>query len=271
MEFFYIFQYTFIQRAFITGIFIAILCSILGMFLVLRNLSLIGDGLAHVSFGALALALFFGLYPVYIVVPLVVLASILILKITEKAKLYGDAAIGIVSSFGVASGIILASISHGFNIDLLSYLFGSILSVSSEEMILTISLSMIVIAVIYLFYHDLFFLTFSQELAQVSGVKTKKINTLLVVLTAVAVALSVRVVGVMLISSLLILPAVSSLQIAKGFKRAIIIAVVFSVVSVIIGILISFFLNLPTGATIVIINFLIFIYSFFAGKFIKNK
>lgn len=271
MELVHIFQYTFIQRAFITGIFIAILCSILGMFLVLRNLSLIGDGLAHVSFGALAVGLFFGFYPVYIVIPLVVLASILILKLTEKAKLYGDAAIGVVSSFGIALGIILASISHGFNVDLLSYLFGNILSVGFEEMILTIGLSIVVIAVIYLLYHDLFFLTFSQELAQVSGIKTKKINTLLVILTAVTVALSIRVVGVMLISSLLILPAVSSLQIARGFKLAIITAVIFSVVSVITGILISFFLNLPAGATIVIINFLIFICSYFAGKSIKSK
>ena len=144
-------QYSFIQKAFLAGSFVAIVCSALGLFLVLRKMSLIGDGLSHVSFGAIALGLFFGIYPFYVAVPVVMIASILILKISEKTKIYGDSAIGIVSSVGIAGGVILASVSHGFNVDLFSYLFGNILAISNIEVILSIILSIIVLLVIYFF------------------------------------------------------------------------------------------------------------------------
>lgn len=260
-------SYGFIQRAFVAGIFVAIVCSLLGTFLVLRNLSLIGDGLSHVSFGAIALGLFFGVYPIYIALPVVILASLLILKLTEKAKLYGDAAIGIVSSVGIASGVILASVSKGFNIDLFSYLFGNILSISQEDVLLSVILSGVVVIVITLFYQDLFSLTFSQELAQVTGVKTNKISSFLVILTAITVVLSVRIVGIMLVSSLLILPAVTSLQISRGFKTTLFFGAIFAATSVFLGIFISFILNIPTGATIVLVNFGMFCLTYF----VKNN
>ena len=250
-----ILQYGFIQRAFVTGIFVAILCSVLGLFLVLRRLSLIGDGLSHVSFGAIALGLFLGVFPIYAAVPVVVLGSLAILALTEKTKIYGDAAIGIISSVGLASGVILASVAGGFNVDLLSYLFGNILAISQGEMIFSIVLSAVVLIVIFLFYYDLLSVTFNEEHAQVTGVKVKAMNTMLVVLTAITVVLSIRVVGIMLISAFLILPSVTALQLAKGFKAAIIISALTSVIAVIVGILISFLLNIPTGAMIVMINF----------------
>jgi len=259
-------QYSFIQKAFFAGSFVAIICSALGLFLVLRKMSLIGDGLSHVSFGAIALGLYFGIYPFYIAVPVVMIASLLILKITEKAKVYGDAAIGIVSAVGIAGGVILASVSNGFNVDLFSYLFGNILAISTTEVVLSVVLSFVVLIVMYFFYWDLFSATFDEEYAKTTGIKTNVINTILTLLTAVTVVLSVKMVGIMLVSALLILPAVTALQFAKGFKTAMIIASFISLFSVLFGITISFLLDLPPGATIVMVNSL-----FFLGSLLFKK
>jgi zinc transport system permease protein len=251
-------NYSFIQRAYLAGSFIGALCAMLGLFLVLRKLSLIGDGLSHVSFGAIALGLFFGLYPFYVAIPLVLAASYFILKLTEKAKVYGDAAIGIISSLSIAAGVILASLSRGFNVDLFSYLFGNILSISDREVFLSIGLSMAVLLVIVLLYNDLFSATFDEEYARVTGIRTARLNLILTSLTAVTVVLAIKVVGIMLVSALLILPAVAALQIAGGFKAAMMIAVSAAVLSVLTGITVSFFLDLPAGATIVMVNVIIF-------------
>lgn len=266
MTIFHFLDYDFIQRAYFAGSFIAALCAMLGLILVLQKLSLIGDGLSHVSFGAIALGLFFGFYPFYIAIPVVILASFFILKLTQKAKLYGDAAIGIVSSIGVSGGVILASLSKGFNVDLFSYLFGNILAINNQEVWLSIGLSIIVLLVIIFLYNDLFSTTFDEEYAKASGIKTERINLILTFLTAVTVVLAIKVVGIMLISALLILPAVTALQIVKKFKSAMITAVVLSVLSVVIGISISFFADLPAGASIVMINFIFFMFFFFLRK-----
>lgn len=267
MDIFPFLQYAFIQRAFVAGSFVAIVCSTLGIFLVLRKMSLIGDGLSHVSFGAIALGLFLGLYPFYIAIPVVMVGSILILKISEKAKIYGDASIGIVSAVGIASGVILASKSQGFTVDLMSYLFGNILSINTVEVALTMGLSFLVLTVVYLFYWDLFSATFDEEYAKATGVNTNFINILLTLLTSITVVLSVKVVGVMLVSALLILPAVTALQLAKGFRPAIVIGGVVSLVSVLVGISFSFFFDLPAGATIVMVNAFIFAMSLLLKKF----
>ncbi len=260
-------SYTFIQRAYLAGSFIAVLCAMLGLFLVLRKLSLIGDGLSHVSFGAIALGLFLGLYPFYVAVPLVLIASYFILKLTEKAKMYGDAAIGVVSSLSIAGGVILASLSKGFNADLFSYLFGNILSISKQEVYLSLGMSLAVLVVIVLLYNDLFSATFDEEYARITGIQTERLHLILTSLTAVTVVLAVKVVGIMLVSALLILPAVTALQIAKGFKAAMLIAISVSVISVLIGITTSFFLDLPAGATIVMINVMLFIVTLAIKKF----
>ena len=260
-------SYTFIQRAYLAGSFIAVLCAMLGLFLVLRKLSLIGDGLSHVSFGAIALGLFLGLYPFYVAVPLVLIASYFILKLTEKAKMYGDAAIGVVSSLSIAGGVILASLSKGFNADLFSYLFGNILSISKQEVYLSLGMSLAVLVVIVLLYNDLFSATFDEEYARITGIQTERLHLILTSLTAVTVVLAVKVVGIMLVSALLILPAVTALQIAKGFKAAMLIAISVSVISVLTGITTSFFLDLPAGATIVMINVMLFIVTLAIKKF----
>ncbi|OPY83403.1 MAG: High-affinity zinc uptake system membrane protein ZnuB [Syntrophorhabdus sp. PtaU1.Bin153] len=262
MTIFDLLSHGFIQRALIAGSFIAVLCASLGTFLVLRRFSLIGDGLAHVTFGGVAVGLFLRFYPMYIAIPIVMLSSVGILKLVEKARVYGDAAIGIVSALGISVGILLASAAGGFNIDLFSYLFGNILSISNTEVITSILLSVVLIVVISLFYHELLAITFDEESAKAVGVKTKTINTILVLLTSLTVVLAMRVVGIMLISALLILPPVTALQITRGFRKTILIASLAGVLSVAIGVFISFAADLPTGATIVVMNFLFFVCAF---------
>ncbi|MEI7579912.1 MAG: metal ABC transporter permease [bacterium] len=253
-----IFQYGFMQRAFLAGSFIAMTCAVLGMFLVLRKMSLIGDGLSHVSFGAIALGLFLGIYPIYIAIPIAIIGSLIILKISQQAKVYGDAAIGMVSSVGIASGVILAGLSKGFNVDLFSYLFGNILAISTTEVVMAMILSGFVLFLIYLFYWELFSISFDEEYAQASGINTGFINALLAILAAITVVLSVKVVGIMLVSALLIFPAVTALQLAKRFQTTIFFAMVIALLSVIIGIILSFSFNLPTGAMIIILNAILF-------------
>ncbi len=269
-----ILSYGFIQRALLAGTLIALLCSVLGVFLVLRRLSLIGDGLAHVTFGSTAIALALKLYSamsLLVSMPVVLLASLGILKLTEKGRLSGDAAIGIVSALGISAGIILASVGGGYNVDLLSYLFGNILSISREEVIIAAGLCVGVILLLTLYYHELFAIAFSEELAKVSGVSSSFINAVLVLLTALSVVLAMRLVGIMLISSMLIVPAASALQLARGFKVCILLAAVQGCSSVVIGIIVSIMTNLPASATIVVVNLILFALSFLLRRIIYSK
>jgi len=266
-----ILSYGFIQRALLAGTLIAVLCSVLGVFLVLRRMSLIGDGLAHVTFGSTAIALALKLYSaasLLVSLPIVLLASLGILKLTEKARLSGDAAIGIVSSLGISAGIILASVGGGYNVDLLSYLFGNILSISSEEVAIAIGLFFVVMALLALFFQDLFAITFNEELAKVSGIRTNTINAVLVLLTALSVVLAMKLVGIMLISSLLILPAASALQLARSFKGCVAMAAIQGCCSVVSGIFISFYTNLPTSATVMMVNFAFFGSAYLIRRFL---
>lgn len=252
-----IFSYNFMQRAMIAGTLVGILCAVLGLFLVLRRLSLIGDGLAHVTFGSVALALSLKTEPVYVTLaalPMVLLSSLGILKLTEKARIYGDAAIGIVSAAGIAGGIIIAGASGGFNVELFSYLFGNILAVSSTETITAVLLFCIVVSAVTINYNRLFAITFDEELARSSGIKVERINALLALLTALTVVLAMKLVGILLVSALLIIPPVTALQIARSFRLAIIFAAIISAFSVTTGIILSFALNLPSGGVIVLLN-----------------
>ncbi len=256
-----ILSYGFIQRALLAGTLIALLCSVLGVFLVLRRLSLIGDGLAHVTFGSTAIALALKLYSamsLLISMPIVLLASLGILRLTKKGRLSGDTAIGLVSALGISAGIILASVGGGYNVDLLSYLFGNILAIKGEEVVIAALLCLGVLLLVTLYYHELFAISFSDELAQVSGIRTSFINSILVLLTALSVVLAMKLVGVMLISALLIVPAAGALQLARGFKVCILLAALQGCFSVVVGIIISIISNLPASASIVMINLLVF-------------
>ena len=254
-------SYGFMQRALLAGTLIGVLCAVLGCFLVLRRLSLIGDGLAHVTFGSVAIALFLKLYSaaaIMVSLPIVMLCSLGIFRLSERGRLSGDTAIGIVSSLGIAVGVLLASLGGGFNVDLFSYLFGNILAISKGEVLLAVTLCGVVLVLVTFFYHDLMAVTFNEELARVSGVSNRGISAMLVLLTALTVVLAMKVVGIMLISAMLILPSSSALQLAKGFRAALVLAAALAVVAVVVGIFVSVALNLPAGATIVLLNFGIF-------------
>ncbi|MEN6621767.1 MAG: metal ABC transporter permease [Smithella sp.] len=252
-----ILSFAFVQRAIVAGILIGAVCSILGIFLVLRRMSLIGDGLAHITFGSVAVVLLIGISPLYVTLaalPLVMISSLAILKLTRSKKIQGDAAIGIVSSIGIATGIVLASLSGGYNVDLFSYVFGNILTVNQTELFLSFLIFIIVSGWVIFFYHDLFAITFDEELAQTMGIKTNKINFVLFILTATAVVLAMKVTGIMLVSAMLILPPLTALQLSVSFRMTIIISIIFAILSVTCGIIISFLLNIPAGGTIVIFN-----------------
>jgi zinc transport system permease protein len=268
MELCEILNYEFIRRAIAAGIMIAAVSSILGVFLVLRRFSLIGDGLAHVTFGSVAVVMLIGVSPMYITLaalPLVMLSSLAILKLTHSKRIQSDAAIGIVSSIGIATGIILVSLSNGYNIDLFSYLFGNILTVTQTELVLSIIVFITVATTVIIFYDDLLAVTFDEELARTMGIKTKRINIILFMLTAVAAVLAMKVAGIMLVSAMLILPPLIALQLSLNFKMTIIAALFFSILSVICGIITAFLLNLPAGGTIVLFN-IAFLFLIFGAK-----
>ena len=265
MEILTFLQYSFIQKAFFAGSFVAIVCSTLGLFLVLRKMSLIGDGLSHVSFGAIALGLFLGIYPFYVAIPVVMIASILILKISEKIKAYEDAAIGIISSLGIAGGVILASVSKGFNVDLFSYLFGNILTVTSVDLIIMLILDLVIIMVVFLFYKEFLALSFDDEFATVVGVPTVKLYFLLLCLIALTIVVLMKVVGIIMIIALLTIPAAISKQYTSNLKKMIFISILLSAIFGLGGLWLSYQLNLASGATIVIVSGIGFILSWF-GK-----
>ncbi|KQC08565.1 MAG: ABC transporter [Smithella sp. SDB] len=267
-----ILSYDFVQRAILAGMFIASFSSILGVFLVLRRFSLIGDGLAHTTFGSVAIVMLIGISPLYITLatlPLVMLSSLAILKLTRSKRIQGDAAIGIVSSIGIAIGIILVSLSNGYNVDLFSYLFGNILTVTKTELWLSFIVFLTTAVTVIIFYNDFFAITFDEELAQTMGIKTKRFNVILFLLTAVAAVLSMKVAGIMLVSAMLILPPLTALQLSMSFKKTIIAAVCFSIASVICGIILAFLLNLPAGGTIVILNIGFFLLTFGAKNILS--
>lgn len=251
-------SYAFVQRALIVGLLIAISSSFLGIFLVLRKYAMIGDGLAHVSFATVALALVLNQSPLIISIPIVSLASLLILKLSEENRIGGDAAIGLIASTSLAIGVFITSISNGFSVDLSSYLFGSILIIAQSDVYLSLVLTVLIVSLVLVFYQDLFAMTYDLDYAKVSGRQTKRLNQLLSILTAITIVLGIRVVGTMLISSLIIFPTVSALRLSKGFKSTIIWAVIIAIISVMSGILISVTLDFPTGSSIVLINALLF-------------
>jgi zinc transport system permease protein len=253
-----IFQFVFMQRAFMIGILIAILCAIIGLFIVLRRMALLGDGLAHISFGGIAAGMFFGIYPILSALIFSVLGALGIQKL-KKMKVYSDSAIAIFFSFGLALGIILISLSRGFNADLMSYLFGSILAVSTVDILLILAVGIVVLITIYLFYKELVYITFDESSAKASGLPVEKLDTLLVILTAVIVVLSMRIVGILLVSSLMVIPASTALMFKKSFKQTMIISTIIAIISVIIGLISAYYFNLAAGGAIVMVLIAIFL------------
>ena len=252
-------SYGFVWRGLIAGSMVAAACALLGVFLVLKRLSLIGDGMSHVCLTGVAVALLTSTSPVYMSIPVVMLSSLGIMKLTQKFKIYGDAAIGIVSAAGLSVGLLLTALAGGFNTDLLGYLFGSILTVTTDETVLCAVLLCAVTGGILGFYRLLVATCFDESFAHTRGVPTQVVNTALVLITSVAVVVSFKVVGIFLISALIIIPPVAALLVSRTFKQVLWLAAAFGVVSVWVGVYGAFVLNIPSGAMIILVNLLILV------------
>jgi zinc transport system permease protein len=247
-----ILQYGFMQRALLSGIAISIMCSIVGLFLVLKRHSLFGDALAHVAFGGIALGLFTGIYPILTAYVVAILSAVGVNKLRESTKIPPDSSIAVLLTSGLAIGVILISISGGFTLDLFSFLFGNILLVSNEDLIMILITDAIVVSIIYVLYKRLMLIVFDENQAKVSGLNVTWINTLFIVLASITIIASIRLVGVLLISSLIVIPNITALLLGKGFKKTIFISCAISVFSVVFGIVASYYVNLVPSGTIVL-------------------
>jgi len=255
-------SYAFMQRAFLAGFFVSVACAILGVFLVLRRDAMIGHGLSHVTFGGVALGLLLNTMPMLAALGVAVLSAVGILKLKERAGLHGDTAIGIVSSLGMALGVILATLAGGFNVDLFGYLFGSILAIEPGEVWLSFLLALAVLTAVVLFYQEFVFLTLDSESAKASGIRVKRLDLLLAILTAVTVVLGMKVVGLLLVSALLVIPAAAALQVARSFKEAMVISAAVSASSTLCGLITAFYLDWPASGTIVAVSAALFLLLF---------
>lgn len=261
-----LFSYGFLQRALLAGIFVAIACAVLGVFLILRRDSMIGHGLAHVTFAGIAIGLLLDVMPLAAATAVAVIAALGIMSLKERAGLYGDAAIAIFSSVGFAVGILIVSLSQGFNVDLFGYLFGEILAIDVIEVSFSVGLALIVVSIIILNYHKFMYMTFDRESAKVSGIPVRRLDILITILTAVTVVLGMKIVGLLLVAALLVIPAAAGLQMASNFKQAIILSSLVSLVSVILGLALAFSLDLPASGTIVCLSFILFLLFFFTKR-----
>jgi len=245
-------QYGFMQRALISAIAISAICSIVGLFLVLKRHSLFGDALAHVAFGGISLGLFIGVYPLWTAYIVSILSAVGVNKLRESTKIPPDSSIAVLLTSGLAIGVILISISGGFTLNLFSILFGNILLVSNDDVIMILITAAIVIPVIYILYKKLVLIIFDENQAKVSGLNVTWINTLFIILASITIIASIRLVGVLLISSLIVVPNITALMLGKGFKKTLLISCAMSVFSVVFGIVISYYSNVVPSGTIVL-------------------
>src|SRR5690242_10695437 len=266
-----ILQYSFMQRALISGVAVAITCSVVGLFLVLRRQSLFGDALSHVAFGGIALGLFANVYLLWTALVVSVFASLGITKLRQSTKIAPDAAVAVMLSSGLAVGIILIGLSGGFSLDLESFLFGSILLITMQDQLMILFLSVVVLVIIFKLYKKLMYIAFDEDQARVSGIDVTKVTYLFIVLASLTVIASVRLVGVLLISSLIVIPNISAMTFGKGFKKTALISVSIAVFSVLGGIVISYVFNLAPGGTIVILSIAIFLCSIVAKSALKKN
>ncbi len=249
-----IFSQQFLIRALIVGVLISLCCALLGVSLVLKRFSMIGDGLSHVGFGAMAIACAANIAPLYFSLPIVVAAAFLLLKMNDSGKIKGDAAIALISTGALAVGVMVTSMTTGMNVDIYNYMFGSILTMSSSDVLISGSLSVVVILIFILFYNEIFAVTFDESFAKATGTRVSVYNMLISALTAVTIVIGMRMMGALLISSLIIFPTVSSIRICKSFKKVIISSTIISVVCFLLGLVLSIAMEAPTGASVVCVN-----------------
>ncbi len=265
------FSYPFMVRAVTVGVLVSLCAALLGVSLVLKRYSMIGDGLSHVGFGALAIAAALGAAPLWVCIPVVSLAAVLLLRISHNTRIKGDAAIALISSGSLALGVLVVSLSGGMNTDVNNYMFGSILSLSRGDTWLGIALSVVVLCLYLLFFNRLFAVTFDETFARATGTRAGAYNLLIALLTAVTVVLGMRLMGALLISSLLIFPALSAMRVCRTFRQTVVTAAATSVLCFLGGTVLSFVYELPTGATVVAVNILAFAVCAAVGAIRRHK
>ena len=247
-------SYPFMVRAFLVGGLVALCSALLGVSLVLKRYSMIGDGLSHVGFGALAAAASLNMAPLAVAIPVVIVAAVLLLRIRGNSRIKADAAIALISTSSLAAGVMVISMTTGMNTDVYNYMFGSILAMSREDVYLSLVLAVVVLALYVFFYNKIFAITFDETFAQATGVRADLYNTLIAVLTAVTIVLGMRMMGALLISSLIIFPALTSMRVCRTFRGVVISSAIVAVVCLVLGVTVSYVWATPAGASVVMAN-----------------
>ena len=264
------FSYHFMVRAAVVGVLVSLCAALLGVSLVLKRYSMIGDGLSHVGFGALAVASALGMAPLALSIPVVMAAAVLLLRLSSRAKLKGDALIAMISAGALAVGVIVLSLSNGTTGDMNNYLFGSVLAMTGEDVWLSVALAVVVLVLFGVFYRKMFAVTFDETFARATGEKVEAYHLLLACLTALTIVLGMRVMGAMLISSLIIFPALTAMRVCRSFRSVTICAAILSVVCFMAGLCASYLLDTPTGASVVVANIAAFLVFWLVGR-IREK
>ena len=251
-------SYPFLVRALLGGALVSLCASLLGVSLVLKRYSMIGDGLSHVSFGALSVAVAVGWSPLAVSIPVVTVAAFFLLRITENSRIRSDAAIAMISASSLAAGIVVTSLTTGMTTDVSSYMFGSILAMSRQDVLLSILLSGVVLSLFVFCYNKIFAVTFDENFARATGVRVDFYHGLIAILTAVTIVLGMRMMGAMLISSLIIFPALTAMEIFKSFRSVVVCSGILSVLCFCGGMIVSYGLSVPAGASVVLVNLAVF-------------
>jgi len=259
-------EYEFMQRAFIAGILIAILASVSGVFVVLKRYSMIGETLAHASLVGVAVALVAGSNPLWIAVLFALVAAWLIELLRDRFELYSDAVLSILLSGSLALAVVIVSLDGSFNSSLFSYLFGSILSVSNEDVITIVIVGSLALVALLANASKLYYIAYDEEVARVSGIRVRLLNFLLISVVAIIISLSIRIVGSLLIGALMVIPVMAALQFKKGFFTTMLLSLLFSVASVTGGMTFSYYFSMPSGATIVLFVIALFILSLVVAR-----
>lgn len=260
----------FVERALYGGILISLCCALLGVTLVLKHFSMIGDGLSHVAFGAISIATALGFSPMKFTIPFVIIAAFLLLKLKDNSNIKGDSAIAMISISSLAIGVIFISYSSGGNTDVYNYMFGSILSITENDVKMIFILSLVIIMMYILSYNKMFLVTFDEKFAKSTGTNVEFYNMLIAFFSALVIVTGMKMIGSMLISALIIFPALTAMRICRTFKTVVIFSALLSVINFCVGMILSIFLNTPTGASVVVVNIIVFVFFSIIGKIFRK-
>ena len=252
-------SFAFIQRALIVGLLVSLCASLLGVSLVLKRYAMIGTGLGNVGFAAMVIATAFGVSQLTLALPIVIIAAFFLLRLSESSKIKGDSAVALVAASSLAIGVIITDQTVGMSIHTCTAMFGSIFAMTQADLQISVVLSIVVMGLFVLFYKQIFAVTYDESFAKATGTKAEVYKSLLALLTALTVVLGMRMMGALLISSLIIFPALSAMRICKSFLSVVISSAVIAVISFFVGMVVSFHYDMPAGASVVAVNLTVFL------------